>query len=150
MLSHKGVYSDDPSNLGREIYKGIARASHSNWSGWLIIDKFKGNPGFPEIIDKDVALQQEVDHFYSTIFWFPLNCDRIQNQSIADSIFNFSVNAGTQTSIRMVQSIVETEPLGIQTLNKRNAFGPNSFLPAFTIARIEHYVSFDQETPPQP
>jgi lysozyme family protein len=150
MLSHEGVYSNDPDDLGRETYKGIARASHSNWPGWPIIDKCKGNPGFSGMLDKDVTLQQEVNHFYWTNFWFPLNADRIQNQAMADSIFDFAVNTGIQTSIRLVQTIVEANVdgiLGNETLNKLNAFDPSIFLPSFTLAKMEHYVSLVKKRP---
>lgn len=95
MLSYEGGYVNDPDDRGGETYKGIARASHGNWPGWRIIDKYKANPDFPSLLAKDIDLQQDVDQFYWTNFWVPLNADRIQNQSMAEAIFDFGVNAIT-------------------------------------------------------
>jgi lysozyme family protein len=150
MLSHEGEYVNDPDDRGGETYKGIAHASHSNWPGWLVIDKYKANPDFPSLLEKNIDLQQDVDQFYWTNFWFPLNADRIQNQSIAEAIFDFGINAGIHVSIRMIQSLVGANIdgiLGTETLNKLNVFDPAVFLPAFIITRIEYYVSLVKKRP---
>ena len=45
-LLHEGNYSNDPSDLGGETYKGIARNIHSSWSGWRIIVTIPNWPSF--------------------------------------------------------------------------------------------------------
>jgi Putative secretion activating protein len=149
-LTYEGGYSNDPDDMGGETYKGISRAAHSNWAGWTIIDKYKGKPGFPSILDKDAELQKEIEVFYWTNFWLPAKVYNIQNQPIADSVFDFAVNAGIQTSVRMTQSIVGSIADGIigdQTLSKLNAFDPSLFLASFTIAKIKHYITIIQKRP---
>lgn len=148
MLIHEGRYSNDPDDLGGETYKGISRAMHGTWPGWDIIDKYKNNTGFPSILDEDAELKKEIDLFYWTNFWFPINADRILNQSMANSIFDFGVNAGVKTTVRLLQEIIGAEVDGImgsQTLNRLNAFDCNHFLSAFTVAKITYYINLVQK-----
>lgn len=44
-LSHEGVYSKNPDDLGGETYKGISRTLHSKWSAWARIDSYKNKLG---------------------------------------------------------------------------------------------------------
>jgi lysozyme family protein len=150
MLIHEGCYSNDPIDLGGETYKGIARNAHPNWSGWEIIDKYRKSSGFPAALDKDTDLQIMIEQFYQTNFWSPLNADYIQNQTNADSIFDFAVNAGVKTSVRLVQTIVGTEIDGIigkQTLEKLNTINPVNFQTAFTLSKIKYYISIIKKRP---
>ncbi len=149
-LNQEGGYSNDPDDSGKETYKGISRESHNNWSGWTIIDRYKAKSGFPSILDKDVELQKQVELFYLYEFWLPLKADQIQNQTTAESIFDFAVNAGIKTSVQLVQSIVGTKADGIigeKTLQKLNSLDFGYFQPAFTVAKISHYISTIQKRP---
>jgi len=144
MLAHEGGYVNDPEDSGGETYKGISRNNHKNWSGWEIIDKYKNKSGFPATLDKDVDLLKDVEIFYWTNFWLPIKAYKIQNQTTADSIFDFAINAGIITSVQMVQSIVGVKADGIigeQTLKKLNSLDFGYFLPAFTVAKIAHYIA---------
>ena len=150
MLSHEGGYSNDPDDLGKETYKGISRANHKNWSGWSRIDKYKDKPDFPSILDKDVWLQREIKEFYRRNYWCPLNADQISNQAIAASIFDFSVNTGIVTSVRLIQSIVGTKAdglIGEQTLKRINTLDFGYVQTAFTIAKIKHYIAIIKKRP---
>ena len=149
-LAHESGYVNDPDDLGKETYKGISRASHSNWSGWSLIDNYKAKSGFPSILDKDIELQKQVELFYLYEFWLPLRAYQIQNQTSTDSIFDFAVNAGIKTSVQLVQSIVGTKADGIigeQTLKKLNSLDFGYFQPAFTVSKITHYISIIQKRP---
>lgn len=144
MLNNEGGYVNDLNDQGGETYKGISRTKHKNWSGWEMIDKYKNKSGFAVILDKEVELQKQTEQFYRTNFWSPLNADHISNQAIADSIFDFSVNAGIITSVRLAQSIVGVKADGIigeQTIRKLNSLDFGYFLPAFTVAKIAHYIT---------
>jgi lysozyme family protein len=149
-LNHEGGYVNDPDDLGKETYKGISRASHSKWSGWSCIDKYKAKTDFPSILDKDIELQKQVELFYLYEFWLPLKADQIANQITADSIFDFAVNAGINKSVQLTQSIIGTKVdgfIGEQTLQKLNSLDFGYFQPAFTIAKISHYISIIQKRP---
>jgi lysozyme family protein len=150
VLSHEGGYVNDPDDLGGETYKGIARNSHSTWEGWEIIDKGKKGPAFPANMIKHARLQQLVEQFYFDTFWKPLNAEQIQNQTSADSVFDFAVNSGLTTSARLVQSIVGAKIdgcVGEITLNKINSMDFGHFQAALTVAKMEYYMNIIRKRP---
>lgn len=149
-LAHEGVYSNDPNDAGKETYNGISRANHKNWQGWLIIDKYKGKANFPFNTVNDKELDKQVELFYLHEFWLQIKGDLIANQTTADSIFDFAVNAGIKTSVQLAQSIIGAKADGIigdQTLNKLNSLDFGYFQPAFTVAKIEYYISCIKKRP---
>jgi len=149
-FAYEGGYSNDPNDLGGETYKGISRASHSAWKGWVIVDKYKKQPGFPATLDKDVEIQKQVELFYLYEFWLPIKADLIQNQLSADSIFDFAVNAGINKSVELTQSIVGTKADGIigeKTLQKLNSLDFGYFQSTFTVAKISHYIAIVKKRP---
>ena len=149
-LTHEGGYSIDPDDWGGETYKGISRTTHCKWSGWTYIDNYKAKSGFPLILDKDIELQKQVELFFLYEFWLPLKADQIANQTTADSIFDFAVNSGIKTTVLKVQSVIGTKEDGIigdQTLKKLNSLDFGYFQPAFTVAKITHYISIIQKRP---
>jgi len=149
-FAYEGGYSNDPNDLGGETYKGISRASHLVWKGWVIVDKYKKQPGFPATLDKDVEIQKQVELFYLYEFWLPIKADQIQNQLSADSIFDFAVNAGINKSVELTQSIVGTKADGIigeKTLQKLNSLDFGYFQSTFTVAKISHYIAIVKKRP---
>jgi len=149
-LAHEGGYANDHDDLGGETYKGISRHAHSKWSGWVIIEKYKNHHDFPTILDNDLELQKQVDLFYLYEFWLPLKADQIQNQTTADSIFDFAVNSGLTTATRLVQSIVGTKIdgiIGVITLNKINSMDFGYFQAKLTVAKIEYYINTIRKRP---
>lgn len=150
VLSHEGDYVNDPDDLGGETYKGIARNSHSSWEGWEIIDKSKKDLVFPANLIKHAKLQQLVEQFYFELFWQPLKANQIQNQTSADSVFDFAVNSGPSNSARLVQSIVGAKIDGIIgeiTLNKINSMDFAHFQAALTVAKMEYYMNIIRKRP---
>ena len=150
-LTHEGGYVNDPDDLGAETYKGISRASHIKWSGWAIIDKYKTKADFPSTLDKDIELQKQLELFYLHEFWLPLKADQILDQMNADSIFDFSVNAGIITCIQLAQCIMGDLHvdgiLGDQTLTKLNGVNPKHFQAAFTVGKIGYYMYIIKKRP---
>lgn len=149
-LLHEGGYVHDPDDSGGETYKGISRAAHPTWSGWATIDNYKTKENFPKTLDQNTELQQQIEQFYYANYWQPLNADKIETQAVADSVFDFAINAGIKTSVRLAQNIIGADVDGIigpQTLEKLNVFNPNHFLSAFTLAKISHYLSIIKKRP---
>jgi lysozyme family protein len=149
-VANEGGYINDPDDLGGETYKGIARNSHSSWDGWQMIDRQKSKPDFPHSLDSNQKLQSLVETFYLDNFWHPLNIEQIQNQTNADSFFDFAVNTGSITAARIVQSIVGTKidgVIGQQSLYKINSMDFGYFQAAFTVAKIEYYMNIIRKRP---
>lgn len=150
VLAHEGGYGNDPDDPGGETYKGVARKIHSKWDGWIKIDLMKRQPGFPASLDKDAELQQDVEDFYRINFWNKISGDKINDQQLAESIFDFAVNAGVGTSVSLAQMVLGIETDGVvgqETLKSLNAFNSEHFLAAFTVAKIARYVSIVKKRP---
>ncbi len=151
MIAHEGGYVNDPDDPGGETYKGVARKIFSKWDGWTKIDILKRQTGFPGNLDKDAELQQDIENFYRVTFWDKMNGDKIVHQQVADSIFDFGVNAGVGTSASLAQMVTGIEKkdgiIGPVSLETINAFNPEHFLAAFTVAKIARYITIVKKRP---
>lgn len=113
-MQHEGGYSNNQADRGGETYRGIARKRHGAWGGWRIIDGYKSFADFKSKLDKDQELQNLVDALYKTIFWDELELDKIQNQEVADELFDTSINMGQGIAARFLQE-------ALNLLNKNEA-----------------------------
>ena len=149
-IDNEGGYSNDPADPGGETYKGVARKIHSKWEGWVTIDMMKRQSDFPACLDRDPELREQVGLFYLNNFWNRINGDEIQNQQVAESIFDFAVNAGIATSASLAQMVAGSEPDGVigkNSIEAINNFDPEHFLSAFTVAKIARYVTIVKKRP---
>lgn len=93
-MGHEGGYSNNPNDRGGETYRGISRRNFPMWSGWAVIDAHKGKPGFPESLATVPGLQKLVHGFYKMEFWNRLSLDQVNDQRIAEEMFDTAVNCG--------------------------------------------------------
>lgn len=150
VMVHEGGYSNDPADPGGETYKGIARKIHSKWNGWTNVDLLRRQSGFPANLDKDAELQEMVTDFYRVTFWDKMNGDKFTDQEVANSIFDFGVNAGLATSASLAQMVVGADTdgiIGTQSLDRINNFDADHFLAAFTVAKIARYINIVKKRP---
>lgn len=142
-LQAEGGYVDDPQDPGGETYKGIARSRNPKWPGWTRIDILKTKSNFPRSLDADTELQQQVRDLYEINYWHKVRGDDIANQAIANSIFDFAVNAGPTTSAKLAQFAINVEPDGVigeTTLSKLNDENARAFVAVFALAKIGRYI----------
>ena len=126
-----------------QTYKGICRKYWPNWEGWKIIDSTieLNLPDFPAILETLPELQVKVLEFYKENFFDPIRFEDIKLQSVAESIFNFAVNDGVKTTVKMVQSVLEVKQDGIFgpiTLETLNSISKQMFLLIFFKMKIRH------------
>lgn len=143
-MKAEGGYVNDPQDPGGETYKGIARKRNSKWDGWTIIDMAKRERNFPANLDSNAALQGKIKDFYEVNYWDKVRGDEIENQHVAESIFDFAVNAGTISSAKLAQITVGAEPdgtIGQVTLKKINEDDPRAFLALFALHKIARYIN---------
>lgn len=143
-MKAEGGYVNDPQDPGGETYKGIARKMNSKWDGWVVIDMMKKEKNFPANLGSNAQLQEKIKAFYGANYWDKIRGDEIQNQHIAESIFDFAVNAGPIASAKLAQITVNAEPDGVigpKTIEKINADDPRAFLAIFALNKIARYVS---------
>jgi lysozyme family protein len=142
-MKAEGGYVNDPQDPGGETYKGIARKMNSKWDGWILIDLARKEKNFPANLDNNAPLQDKINHFYEVNYWHKIRCHEINDQSIAASLFDFAVNAGTVSSAKLAQFTVGAAPdgvIGTDTLNKINAFDPRTFNALFALNKIARYM----------
>ena len=136
MIRNEGGYvlHNVPGDRGGDTFAGIARRYHPAWSGWAYIDADdSGNP----------ALTDCVREFYREQFWDRLRGDHILDQRVADTLFDFSVNAGARTAVRLAQQILGATPdgiLGTMTLDLLNQYPANEFLYRYAMAKVARYA----------
>lgn len=117
---------------GGQTYAGIARNRWPDWPGWEAIDA------------GSIPASDLVRGFYRERFWEPVQGIGINDQAIANSIFEFAVNAGAGTAIKLAQIVAGATPdgkVGRKTLEAINAMDSNHFIAAYTVAKIARYAS---------
>jgi len=116
----EGGYSSNPSDSGGETYRGISRKNWPNWAGWPLIDRAKlmhdiSLVQFPDDLQFLVNLQALVVSFYRENFW---RYDGLNDQVVADKVFDLSVNVGRVHAVKILQQIVG--------VNADGAYGPKT------------------------
>lgn len=114
-LKNEGGYklTDDPDDRGGMTYAGIARNRWPGWEGWPLVLERSDHP----------SLARLVREFYRENFWNRIHGDAILHQGIAEQIYDFAVNAGVATAVKLVQLIVGVTPdgaMGPKTLGALN------------------------------
>ena len=136
MIRNEGGYVDHTvaGDRGGRTYAGITRNHHNDWDGWQYLDR--GDTDNP-------ALTGLVRDFYRENYWNRVRGDDIEDQAIAESVFDFAVNAGVSTSSKLAQLVVNATPdgrIGPKTLAAINAVDGDSFVPRFALAKVARYV----------
>ncbi len=129
-----------PGDRGGQTYSGIARNAHPDWQGWKAIDIGQ------------TPLTSLVRDFYRDNFWHAVRGDLIAEQDVANSIYDFAVNAGTKTAIKLAQVVVGAQAdgaLGPKTLAALNEINPVGFKPAYALAKIARYRDIIKRDPSQ-
>ncbi len=114
---HEGGYVNDPVDKGGETFRGIARNFHGDWTGWQKIDRVHREypDDFVARIEADQELYDLAREFFREKFWKTVRGDEIQNQHVANKVFDTAVNQGVATSSRYLQ----------ESLNLLNRNGSN-------------------------
>lgn len=119
---------------GGLTFAGITRRYHPDWPGWTYIDDGKRD---------DPALKKLARDFYKAEFWSRINGEVIQDQGMAESIYDFGVNAHPVTSIKLAQRVVGVSQDGIVgpvTSSALNTMDPKIFHLKFALAKIARYA----------
>ncbi len=102
-MDNEGGYVNDPDDSGKETYKGISRRYHPNWAGWRKVDHAKEQKDFSIVLGGYSDLESDVRVFYKEQFWNIFLGDEISDQSLANELFDTSVNMSPARSISFLQ-----------------------------------------------
>lgn len=167
-MGHEGTYDNDPDDVGGETYRGIARRYHPNWEGWKMIDDCK-RYDFP--MNDCLRMQGEkmnelVEVFYKDRYWNPFWGDWIENQQIANELFDTGVNMGVGRAIKFLQiglnvlnrngrlysDIVEDGSFGNATMRALRSLPQRDMGTLYKIINVlqgMHYISYMKKSPTQ-
>lgn len=115
---------------GGMTYAGIARNRWPLWAGWSVIDA-GGEP------QADL-----VRGFYRANFWTAMRLDEVTDQNVARTLFDFAVNAGTGTAVKLAQIVLGTTPdgrMGPKSLAALNNTDAALFLARYALAKLARY-----------
>lgn len=132
MIRNEGGYKlhTVAGDRGGMTYAGIARNMHPNWSGWRDLDA-------GQIPDTELVRQ-----FYRQHFWDAIHGEALSQQAIAESLFDFAVNAGAGVAVKLAQIVSGVTPDGApgpKTIAALNAMDGSAFKTAYALAKIARY-----------
>jgi lysozyme family protein len=146
----EGLYTVDS---GGETYIGISRNAHPEFEGWAIIDAAKedhlpsndytGWKYFGAYLKTLTDLTDQVQVFYKPAYWDPCGADEINNQSIANFIVDWTVNAGLGM-LKKVQTVLGVEAdglIGPATLDAINTMDGPALMADLKTVRATFYRS---------
>lgn len=137
---YEGGYSNVKNDKGGETYKGISRVFHPEWKGWPIVDRYKPLK-YGQIIDNSL-LEQYVQEFYQEYFWNKVSGDQINNQVIAEFLYDYSVHSGVGRAVSKLQKALnfsisqQDGVMGNQTVSAVNNNDPKQLLDKIKQERI--------------
>lgn len=118
----EGFYSNDKLDSGGETIWGIARNKNPQWAGWKYVDEFKKKGNFPYSMKTDPNLLRLRREFYIQNYWNKIRGDEINNQSIANYLYDISVNKGISRVIEFISQAtgISTPTFSNEQLNYLN------------------------------
>jgi lysozyme family protein len=146
VMGNEGGYSNNPDDAGGETYKGIARKFWPQWCGWKYVDGVKANTVEPpehvtQAYRNYVAylngclaglsvLQQQVLDFYKMNFWDKYRLSEVNDQAVADWIYDHVVNGGGRGAmwVQEAAGVKADGAIGPQTIQAINAADPKALL----------------------
>lgn len=156
LVDAEGYFSNDSADSGGATWMGIAYNKVPSWSGWSIIESklpdFKhATPAQANPVLKPIPeLQAQVLIFYKKSQWDIVRGDEIVNQSIAEAIVDFGVNAGFSVPIKKVQEILGLTVdgnFGPKTLAAVNAANQKDLFDKLKAKRLAFYNSLVEQKP---
>lgn len=125
---------DVPGDKGGLTYAGIARKKNPQWVGWAYIDR------------GDTPPTQMVRDFYFAGWWTPLRLNDVQNQRVAETLYDFAINSSgygkPAVAAKLAQLVVGVAPDGVfgpKTVAALNAYNPELFLARYALVKLARY-----------
>jgi lysozyme family protein len=149
LLKHEGGYVNDPADPGGATNKGITIATFSQCAQRLL--------GIAPSLDALRGLtDQQAGVIYKALYWDAIRGDRIALQPLAEIVFDFQVNAGSQ-SAKLLQRVlndlgahpplVVDGAIGAGTLAALDATDAYVVYARFKQGRADYYRALVQKRP---
>jgi lysozyme family protein len=157
----EGGYSNDSRDSGGETWKGISRNNEINWDGWPIIDAYKKLPNFPKNLSSSAELEIAVQTTYKNSYWEALNLNFINDQRMANELYDTGVNMGIGTAGKFLQRVLNVATktnlavdgkIGSKTIGVFNSLSDSDkymVWKLFNCLQGEKYISICENNPSQ-
>lgn len=119
LLSREGGYYWYSGDFGGETYAGISRVHFPFIPLWQIVDLVKKELAITSTIDNPTGWQKLTDElgknknvfelkkqFYFNNFWKQIAGETIENQPLANYIYDMAVNHGKENAVRWLQMCI--------------------------------------------
>lgn len=151
---NEGGYANNKADRGGETYAGIARNFWPKWEGWKKIDEYKiqhaksKSPSSlsnwvnnsAKVISEPVSAM--VSKFYKTNFWDTMKLDTITDQQLANTIYDFAVNSGTDRASKTLQSAANDT--GLVNLEVDGKVGPKTIAAINALNPMNVYMNYNR------
>ena len=108
-VASEGGYVNDPDDKGKETYMGISRVYHHKEVMWNVIDvakKYHSGKVLNYVLKESSVVQNNVKSIYKKEYWDVLHLDEVNNQRIANEIFDDAVNRGVKAAVKSIQKVL--------------------------------------------
>jgi lysozyme family protein len=111
----EGGYVNRADDPGGETFGGVSRVYHPKWPGWKMVEEYKLK--YPPINKENIKqlnkalfanqdMQKMLYSFYLAEFWNINRLSEINNQWLADNVYDASVNCGPSMGPRFLQKAI--------------------------------------------
>jgi type VI secretion system secreted protein VgrG len=146
VLKNEGGFVNDPDDSGGATNMGITQHTLSLYKGLSA-----------SIEDVKNLTREDVSNIYYMYYWSPMCLTFIENDNIATALFDFGVNSGNITSIKLTQTVLNKiftqlvlkadGHLGPETMDALNKVDPINFIHWFISGMLNYYHSLVQRSP---
>lgn len=140
VLDKEGGFSDHPQDRGGPTNMGITWKALADWKG--IDAAGLSADGREKLLSDLTALtRREAAEIYRANYWLPMRCGDLPGP-VALMLFDFGVNAGPRTAVKVLQRVVgvtDDGSVGPITLSAVRAADPLKLLDQLAEARLAHY-----------
>lgn len=146
VIGEEGGFSDKKHDRGGPTNHGITQRTLAEW--W----KHLGRDGEPTRADVQMLSETEAREIYRMLWWGRYRLERIDDQGIAEKVFDMAVNMGPHAAIVIAQRAVDAVAdgvLGPKTIAALNAADPAEALDKMRIFAAERYQRIVDEDPTQ-
>jgi len=149
---YEGGLANNKADRGGLTYAGIAENYWPTWKGWPFVKAEiarhgKDTTAINQHLANHPDVPQLVRDFYKANFWDTLKLDSLNDQQLANVVYDFGVNSGIGTSAKKLQAAVVACGVGIgvdgqignKTIAAINSLPPVPLYNAFNIQRTNYY-----------
>lgn len=149
----EGGYVNDPNDSGGETVFGLTRRDWPHWNGWPVIDHLKAQFGLAkaiQIINTNVQLKDSAVALFKTNYWDVNSLTQINDQQLADQVYDADINMGVGTGARMLQQAAGVDVdlhIGPKTIAAINNADPQVIYNKFIAIRKARYEQIIASNP---